>query len=168
MPKFLSCVIYLALAGIVGFVLGRILPKRWFRADRFPYRPFQFEQNGNLYLKLKIRKWQNRIPDMSKILPGTMPAKSLAAGYGAADLTRMIQETCVAEFIHVLLCVAGCFCVLLWKSWGGVIVAVLYILGNLPFVFVQRFNRPRLQRLLARCRWADRNRNGQEGKPCAY
>ena len=158
MPYFWNCIIYLALTGIVGFLLGRILPKKWFRADKFPYRTFRFENDGRIYLRLNIRKWQNRIPDMSKILPKLMPAKALSHSYGAKELMIMVQETCVAEFIHALLCVAGLFCMLIWKAPGGVIIAILYFLGNLPFILVQRFNRPRLLKLLARLEQAEHKR----------
>ncbi len=38
----------------------------------------------------------------------------------------------------------------IWPGAGGIIVTVIYILlGNLPFIIIQRYNRPRLQRLYA-------------------
>ena len=40
---FMDCVFYIALIGIVFFLLGRLLPKGWFRYDQFPFRPFPFE-----------------------------------------------------------------------------------------------------------------------------
>ena len=37
----------------------------------------------------------------------------------------------------------------IWRGPGGVILTVIYIVfGNLPFLLIQRYNRPRLQRLL--------------------
>ena len=120
MTSFLHCALYLAATGIGAFFLGRLLPKTWFRGDAFPYRCYPFEQK--LFRVLHIKDWQSRVPDMSRILPGLMPDKKLTAET-FSDLPRMIQETCVAEMIHVL--------------------------GNLPFILIQRYNRPRLQRLLA-------------------
>ena len=39
-------------------------------------------------------------------------------------------------------------CLRLWPGWGGVLVwAVWFLLGNLPFILIQRYNRPRLLRL---------------------
>ena len=39
---------------------------------------------------------------------------------------------------------------LLWPGWGGAIVlAVWVLLANLPFILIQRYNRPRLMRLAA-------------------
>ena len=63
----------------------------------------------------------------------------------------MIEETCVAELTHGLLCIAGLVLLAIWPGTGGVILTVIYIVfGNLPFLLIQRYNRPRLQKLLAR------------------
>ena len=124
MTSFLHCALYLAATGIGAFFLGRLLPKTWFRGDAFPYRCYPFEQK--LFRVLHIKDWQSRVPDMSRILPGLMPDKKLTAET-FSDLPRMI-----------------------WQGIGGVLVTAVYILlGNLPFILIQRYNRPRLQRLLA-------------------
>ena len=34
---FWGCVEYLAASGTVSFIVGRVLPKSWFRHDKFPY-----------------------------------------------------------------------------------------------------------------------------------
>ena len=147
---FLKCFGYLAASGIGGFALGRLLPKKWFCWDRFPYKTLRFEQGGRIYHKLRIRKWQNRLPDMSRILPSVMPAKKLTEGMNAEKLAVMLRETCVAELIHALFMFTGFVCIPLWPGCGGIILSVLYALGNLPFVLIQRYNRPRLLRLYER------------------
>ena len=36
----------------------------------------------------------------------------------------------------------------IWPGVGGIVAALVYIfVGNLPFVIIQRYNRPRLQKL---------------------
>lgn len=142
------CVIYYAITGIAGFILGRLLPKGWFHSQSFWFRSHGFEQNGKIYERLGIRRWQKRVPDMSKILPWAMPAKKLTADF-KAQLPRMLEETCIAEFIHSLLCITGLYGLKLWPGPGGLILYVLYVvLFNLPFILIQRYNRPRLLRLL--------------------
>ena len=61
----------------------------------------------------------------------------------------MIQETCIAELVHGVLCIAGLYCFQIWPGTGGLLIAALNVLGNLPYIIIQRFNRPRLVRLLA-------------------
>lgn len=147
---FWKCFWYLIITGIISFFVGRLLPKKWFRPDLFPYRSYKFEQEGRIYDKLNIRKWQNKVPDMSRILPKWMPAKNLSGNY-RERLPRMLQETCVAELIHSLLCITGLYCIKLWPGFGGVVIVMLYIVFfNLPFIIIQRYNRPRLIKLTQR------------------
>ena len=65
--KFLHCALYLAVTGIIAFLVGRIVPKSWFQEDRFPYRSYPVEQK--LYRALRVKKWQSKVPDMSRIFP---------------------------------------------------------------------------------------------------
>ena len=146
----LNCGIYLAVTGILSFFLGRCLrPERrdW---NRFPYLLYACEKDGTIYRKIGIHHWQNKVPDMSKIFPGMMPPKRLV-DTGTAALRRMIQETCTAELVHGVLCVTGLYCFVLWPGTGGIVISVLNILlFNLPFILIQRYNRPRLVRLYDR------------------
>ena len=146
--NFWKCVIYYAGTGIVGFILGRLLPKNRFDPESVWFRCHRFEQNGKIYEKLRIKRWQNRVPDMSKIFPWAMPAKKLSSDF-KTQLPRMLEETCVAEFIHWLLCLTGLYGLTLWPGPGGLILYILYVaVFNLPFILIQRYNRPRLLRLL--------------------
>lgn len=142
--KFWNCFWYLIIVSILAFFVGRILPKKWFRADLFPYRTYKLEKEGRIYDKLNIRKWQNKVPDMSKVFPKMMPPKKITADC-YERMPRMIQETCVAEFIHGMNCVAGLYCLKLYPGLGGIIIVLLYtFLFNLPYMLIQRYNRPRL------------------------
>lgn len=148
MNGFLKCVLYLAATGFALFLVGRIVPKNHFQAERFPFRLFRFENEGRIYDALRIRKWKDRFPDMSVLLPALMPSKKLPKILTSAQIVSMIQETCIAERIHELLCIAGFGCVFLWKGFGGWLVSLLYAVGNLPYIIIQRYNRPKFIRLL--------------------
>lgn len=151
---FLSCALYAGVLGIVSFFAGRLLARCTFHPERFPWRAYAWEDG--LWKRFRIRRWQARVPDMSRLFTKLMPAKRLTKET-AADLPRMITETCVAELTHTALSLCGLVMPLLWRGAGGVIAAAVYILlGNLPFIIVQRYNRPRLQRLFARQRARNR------------
>ena len=144
----LRCAAYAAALGIVSFFLGRLLARCTFHPERFPWRAYAWEDA--VWRALRVRHWQARVPDMSRVFTRLMPAKRLTK-QTSADLPRMITETCVAELTHTALSLCGLVMPLLWRGAGGVIAAAVYILlGNLPFIIVQRYNRPRLQRLFAR------------------
>ena len=147
---FISCFIYLAAIGILSFFLGRILPKHWFHADAFPFKSFAFEKNGRIYDKILVKKWQNKVPDMSRIFPGLMREKKFSGGErDASALPLMLEETCIAETIHWLLFILGFGCIFLWRGGWGIAVAIIYdLLGNVTFIIIQRYNRPRLMACL--------------------
>ena len=148
--EFWRCVVYLCLVGGISFLAGRMMPKKWIDPVGFPFRSFAFERRGKLYEILGIRYWQNRVPDMSRIFRKLMPPKNLS-GDIKQRLPELLRETCVAEWIHGMNCVAGLYCLRLWPGTGGVVMTVLFVLVfNLPYILIQRFNRPRLLQLALR------------------
>ena len=144
---FLKCVVYMAVLGVVSFLIGRLVPKSWFNCTKFPYKTADSEQK--IFKALRVKSWQSKVPDMSRIFGKIMPQKKMTAET-ISDLPRMLQETCVAELTHSLLSLLGLAMLWLWPGAGGIAVTAIYILlGNLPFIIIQRYNRPRLQRLYA-------------------
>ena len=156
MEQALRFALTVALVGIAAHFLGEALPRRWFDASRFPYRAFAFERNGRFYEALGIRRWKGLLPDKSRFAPGAYKKSIRAGQQTSAHMERLLQETCVAEFIHFLLILLGFYALRLWPGMGGAVFTAVYILlGNLPFLIIQRYNRPRLQRLLAaQQRWS--------------
>lgn len=143
------CALYVAFIGIVSNPLGNLLPRRWFDSDKFPYRSFAWEREGKFYERLHIRAWKDLLPDMSKIVPG-MVRKEVSARPTAEGLDRLVRETCVAEAVHGVLILLSLAVLKIWEGPGGWICYALCLLGNLPFILIQRYNRPRLVRMLNR------------------
>lgn len=144
---FWHCFWYLFCISVLAFFVGRILPKNWFMWNKYPYHKKSFEEK--LYRKLKIGKWQNYMLDMSKIFKNIMPAKAIKGKPNKETLTLMLRETCIAECIHKTESLLGFFCMFIWRDLGGIIISLIYFLiGNLPYILIQRYNRPRLVRLL--------------------
>lgn len=153
--RFLKCLIYLALVGLLAFLVGRVLPKKWFKHDSVWFKSQPFELEGKFYDRFYIRKWKDFMPDMSKILPFMMPSKSLKTGrQRPEDVELNLQETCIAEVIHNILAIVGFGCVLIWPGVGGVVMSLLCLLGNIPFVMIQRYNRPRFAKIYDRLKRA--------------
>ena len=143
MHGFLRAALYAAALGILAHPVGQALPRRWFDPYRAPYRCRDWEQGGRIYNKLHIRRWKDRLPDMSRLMPD-MVKKKLAA----ADPMSLVQETCVAECVHCWLVVLSVGMLFLWKSvWSWALWLVYNLLGNVSFILIQRYNRPRLLRL---------------------
>ncbi len=140
----LYCLIYLAGIGVLSFFIGRLMAECVFDYKKRIFAVSEFEIN--FYSNINIKHWQNKLPDMSRIAPHIMPAKSMKCDY-RSNISKMINETCVAEIIHFALCVLGFGCAFIWHGAWGIIASALYCICNIPFIMIQRYNRPRLIRL---------------------
>ena len=141
MSGFAKCVIWLLALALLAHPLGQALPRRWFDGERFPYRCYKWEKQGRIYTRIGVERWKTLVPDMVK-------KQVDPTAVTAAQAAVLVQETCVAEAVHTASSLLGLLCLRLWPGRGGVIVwAVWFLLGNLPFILIQRYNRPRLLRL---------------------
>lgn len=140
---FLKSCIYVLAMGIASHFVGEALPRRWFRWNAFPYRAWKWERNGKIYDRLHIKKWKDHLPDMSRVLKDMVP-KKVGVCPTSEGVRTLIRETCVAEFIHTALCLCATVVYFFWKNGIGVLLSALVILGNVPFILIQRYNRPSL------------------------
>lgn len=150
--ELINCVIYYSLTGFMCFLFGRFVPKKLFNPNIFPFRTFGWEKNGAIYECTGVKHWQNKVPDMSKLLPGVMPAKSVGNMPNSESILIMLRETCVAEFVHWILFLWGLGCFRFFKLKTAVIVYIIYVASNAPYIIIQRYNRPRLRKLLECCK----------------
>ena len=148
MRLFLS-IVYIAIIGILAHFIGEALPRRWFNPRRAPYAPWGFERSGRLYRALKVHAWKDRLPDMSKI-SSRMVGKRVSLTGSSAEAQRVAVETCVAEVVHLALIPLAVPVYLICPTGPGLAVAIVYALSNLPFIIIQRYNRPTLLTLAER------------------
>lgn len=146
---FLKSVLYVLALGIAAHYIGEALPRRWFHWDRFPYRPWKWEGDGDLYEKICIQDWKDHMPDLSRVMKDMVP-KKVGICPSSKDVWILVRETCVAEIVHVALCFFAPGVYLFWKNWVGWFLTGLVIVGNLPFIMIQRYNRPVLVGLAER------------------
>ena len=148
MREFGLSVVYVAFLGITAQIIGVRLPRRWFDAGKFPYAAFAFETDGRIYKALRVRRWKTLVPDMSRISKPMIPKRINAGAVTSEDIDALVKETCVAEFVHISLSFLSLAILSFWKNQYGVLFVILYILvGNVPFIIIQRYNRPQLIRV---------------------
>ena len=147
MHGFWRAALYAAALGVLAHPVGQALPRRWFDPHQAPYRCRDWEKGGRVYNKLHIRRWKDRLPDMSRLMPD-MVRKDLGS-----DPAVLVQETCVAECVHWALTLLSAGIFFLWRSgWAALLWLVYNVLGNVSFIVIQRYNRPRLQKLAEKTR----------------
>ncbi len=153
--EFKWCFLFLLTAGIISFVIGQFLPKSLFRKGTelwFAARPK--EKDGKIYDNIGVRHWKDKVPDMSKVCHRMVP-KSVSTQATSEGTTQLIRETCIAELIHEFLIGLGFVCYLKFRSKFSLFLSFLWAVGNLPYIIIQRYNRPRLIRLRERLLWRE-------------
>ena len=150
MEQALRFALTVALVGIAAHFLGEALPRRWFDASRFPYRAFAFERNGRFYEALGIRRWKGLLPDKSRFAPGAYKKSIRAGQQTSAHMERLLQETCVAEMVHLILMLLSPIIYWINPTGLGAAIAIVYALSHVPFIIIQRYNRPTLVTLSKR------------------
>jgi len=114
------------------------------------FRERAFERGGLSYQRVfRIESWKRLLPDGARLFHRGFRKKRLASR-SPEYLARFRVETCRSELAHWL--VAACAPLFfLWNSVGvGCVMLAYAVLANLPCILAQRYNRCRLNRVLAR------------------
>ena len=148
MLQLLFSLIYLGVLGILAFPFGRVLAGKQWDPYKFPFKEYEWEDGGKIYERyLKIKKWKTKVPDVSKMLPGIVPRKTIK-NPDKKEIDGMIQETCVAELTHIILCPCSIPVIFIMNNIiGYIILFVNVVFGNLSFAVIQRYNRFRYLRV---------------------
>ena len=147
---FSSAAFWLLASLLVGGLANR-LPLSWLEESRAQVQRRSPSQGypSPPGPALGIRRWKRWIPDAGGVLPGGVAKASLVRRDGRA-LERLLIETRRAELVHALLWPAGLLTAL-WLPPPAVLVNLGFAtLFNLPCLLLQRHNRRRLHRCLAR------------------
>ena len=135
---------FIAVFGIISHVFGESVRRESVHFDRFPYAPYRWENGGQFYKKLRIEAWKNALPDKSRYVRSMVQKSFRDNDMSREHVASLINETCVAELVHGLLVLAGPLFGLLVDSGFGLVASILYSLSHVPFIMIQRYNRPRL------------------------
>lgn len=140
--KLLLTFIYITIIGQACFWIGLVLPREMFSKNKFPYKEYKWEKGGRVYNILRVKRWKARVPDMSKLTRLLFP-KKLCRDMTSKDFDRLMQESCIAELSHYVLFILSFGIYQIWKGKVGIILTIVYnLVGNVPYIIIQRYNRP--------------------------
>ena len=156
-PALLAVAILAACWLVIGLgtgLVGHRLPLRCLDHDTWITRARKFERGGRFYESLRIRSWKDRLPEGGATFRDGV-SKAHLIGRSDADLERFAAETRRAEYVHWANAAAGPLFAVFLPVWIVVVMTAFGLAVHLPFVAIQRYNRARLQRTLARRRLRD-------------
>lgn len=127
------------------FFLCVFMKKSTFSPDRRMYRPRKWERGGRFYNDvLKINRWKDHLP---RHIGKDGFSKEHLDDVSPEYLDEFILETCRGEWNHRANCLFTAVLFLINPVPLAAVLTILLLLGNLPFAFIQRYNRFRLQKL---------------------
>jgi hypothetical protein len=125
----------------IGSVVNLIMKNKadhnsiWFREKRF---------ENKLYKLIRVRKWKKYLPTYSPVTFDTTQK----------TVKEIVGATCQAEIVHEIIMVLSLMPTALIPLLGGaaaiIITSFLSMLIDLTFVILQRYNRPKLIRVMER------------------
>ena len=130
---------HFAMRLLVGLTVPRCIKtpmkKRWFA-------PRDFE--AKLYKVLRVKSWKDHMPTYD---PASFSLRE-------NSLEQIVHTGCVSEAVHVVIILLSFVPVLFAIRWGELpvflITSLLAALFDSCFVIMQRYNRPRLLRILSK------------------
>ena len=132
---------HFAMRLFIGSVVNLIMKNKadhnsiWFREKQF---------ENKLYKLMRVRKWKKYLPTYSPVTFDTTQK----------TVKEIVGATCQAEIVHEIIMVLSLMPIALIPLLGGadaiIITSFLSMLIDLTFVILQRYNRPKLIRVMER------------------
>jgi glycosyl-4,4'-diaponeurosporenoate acyltransferase len=132
----------------IGYWCSRI-PVSKFNPQKWFYLTRPWEKGGEIYERFfHVRSWKKYIPAGGKLYSDTFSLQKLSS-FKKDYLELWLKESCRAEFCHWIMVLPG-FLFFFWNSTrGGCLMMIYAVLNNLFPIVLQRFNRPRIRRLMS-------------------
>lgn len=124
------------------------IPDKIYSYRKWLFRERKWENGGRIYEHyFGVKSWKAKLPDISDFFKWRFNKKHLA-GSGSDYLSTFLMESCKSEFTHWMIIVSTVF----FNFWNDIIataaVFLFACLLNLPYIIIQRYNRPRLIKLM--------------------
>lgn len=133
---------------VIMTLVAEKLPVCIYNYKKWLYRERKWEDGGKLYERVfLVKKWKSILPDISDFLRWRFSKKHLTSN-NSDYIARFLTESCKSEFTHWMIILSS----FLFIFWGGFTtcmrILTLSFFLNFPYIIIQRYNRPRLVRLL--------------------
>lgn len=153
----LLIVLWPIMQAIIALLCNRIKRSK-FNSNSFFFRTRRWEKNGDIYdTVFLIKKWKRFLPDGAAVTKGGYRKKKLNEKT-PENLEIYIAESCRVELQHFL-SILPFWIFGLFAPTKVIIIMLLYaVTVNLPCIIAQRYNRPRVAKVLAKIKERENKR----------
>ena len=129
-------------------VIGEKIPNKIYFYKKWLFRERKWENGGRIYENcFKVKRWKSKLPDISDFVKWRFNKKHLVK-VDNEYLSIFLTESCKSEFTHWMIIMSTAF----FNFWNDTATTILMLVFscvlNLPYIIIQRYNRPRVIRLL--------------------
>ena len=139
---FLTISYHFSMRLVVGQLVTVIYHKREFNLDSIGFRIYKFEED--LYRILKVKKWKTHM----------ITAKPEQFDLHKNSMDVILHNMAQAELVHRIIVVLSFVPLILIIPYGAplifIVTSIAAALIDLQFVIIQRYNRPRVMRIVER------------------
>jgi glycosyl-4,4'-diaponeurosporenoate acyltransferase len=135
-------------SSIIVTVISTKLPERYYNYRNWIFKERKWEKNGEFYQHVfKVKRWKNHMPEIADFIKSTFSKKSIKE-FDNEYIEKYLLESCRAEFAHW--CIIFSSVIFLFYEGTATFVCILLIaiLVDAPFIIIQRYNRPRIIRIM--------------------
>ena len=132
-------------------------PNRYFSPNSFFFRSHSWEKEGLIYQQVfLVKRWKHLLPDGGGVSKKRGFKKKNLQSFDEENLERFLIESARGEMTHWL---PIFFFWIFWFFTPPIVPWIMLIyalLINMPCIIAQRYNRPRVQRLLLHLKGRDK------------
>ena len=141
--------VWAVIQAIIPLLCLRISDK-WLSTSSVLFRTYEWERGGEFYNQVfKIRKWKHLLPDGGAVVKNGFKKKNIDAT-SKETLRKFNVESCRAELVHWLLILPFWVIGFIGPPFVIPIMLLYALVANVPCIIAQRYNRPRVSKLLAK------------------
>jgi glycosyl-4,4'-diaponeurosporenoate acyltransferase len=145
----INLLVFILISLSMTFICEKV-PSRVYYYKKWLFRERGWENGGRIYeYYFGVKKWKSKLPDISDFMKWRFNKKHLAEA-SSDYLSVFLTESCKSEFTHWMIIASTLF----FNFWNDIatsaFMVIIACLLNMPYIIIQRYNRPRLIKLLRR------------------
>lgn len=146
--EFVANIVTFFLFSIIITYLSNKLPDSIYSCKSWLLKERSWEKKGMIYQHvLKVKYWKKYLPELSDFVKSVFPKREIKE-FSKNYLQKFLYESCKSEVTH--------WCIILssllfyfWTEFGPAsLMLAIAITINLPYIIIQRYNRPRIMELV--------------------
>ena len=123
------------------------IPLATFEKENKWFRVYAWEKEGQFWQKnFNVRFWKDKLPDGATLFKMGFKKKHLR-NRNKSYFNEYIAESRRAELNHWLLILPAPLFFLWNPPWASIVIICYALLANIPFIIIQRYNRPRFEQI---------------------